>query len=188
MYFILICCILFYFYIKPQLLKPVQLVRRGCILFYFYIKPQPAVVVNLPQAVVSYSISTSNHNYGAPPMPSIGLYLILFLHQTTTLARETWQNQRCILFYFYIKPQHVGDDNQKQSRCILFYFYIKPQLSNFSHAQMPCCILFYFYIKPQLCDRAVLGNECCILFYFYIKPQRRLSYTVIPRKLHRFND
>ena len=78
----------------------------GCILSCFYIKPQPLVVVKLVIFVVSYLVSTSNHNYelewhcrfyvvsylvstsnhnfNADTMRMQVLYLILFLHQTTT--------------------------------------------------------------------------------------------------------
>ena len=57
------------------------------------------------EVVVSYSISTSNHNYinSACDLPS--LYLIPFLHQTTTSWLESLYDDGCILFHFYIKPQ-----------------------------------------------------------------------------------
>ena len=35
------------------------------------------------------------------------LYLILFLHQTTTVDKCQNDNDGCILFFFYIKPQQV---------------------------------------------------------------------------------
>ena len=35
---------------------------QRCILFHFYIKPQPTAINRLYKQVVSYSISTSNHN------------------------------------------------------------------------------------------------------------------------------
>ena len=34
----------------------------------------------------------------------------------------------CILFHFYIKPQHLHSRFDLVNRCILFHFYIKPQL------------------------------------------------------------
>ena len=37
----------------------------SCILFHFYIKPQPTNGYFAIQPVVSYSISTSNHNHFA---------------------------------------------------------------------------------------------------------------------------
>ena len=55
-------CVLFYFYIKPQLCKIKAISALCCVLFYFYIKPQLDVSVQRILQVVSYSISTSNHN------------------------------------------------------------------------------------------------------------------------------
>ena len=57
--------------------------------------------------VVSYSISTSNHNYPNIIPKSSELYLIPFLHQTTTPPRYIHSCDSCILFHFYIKPQQV---------------------------------------------------------------------------------
>ena len=230
-------CILFHFYIKPQPQAALADVTKGCILFHFYIKPQPAIVAlpllsvvsysistsnhniswliillgqvvsysistsnhnrckrrTKPMKVVSYSISTSNHNRATariiPPMvvsysistsnhnitlsmsPISELYLIPFLHQTTTLALRMIQRSGCILFHFYIKPQLGGFFISASSCCILFHFYIKPQLCWMCQFTCFCCILFHFYIKPQptpLLDYEAIG---CILFHFYIKPQ-----------------
>ena len=36
----LICCVLFYFYIKPQRMSSGPSATTCCVLFYFYIKPQ----------------------------------------------------------------------------------------------------------------------------------------------------
>ena len=55
--------------------------------------------------VVSYFVSTSNHNRAFVCSRRRWLFLILFLHQTTTtvtLFPDIW---RCFLFCFYIKPQ-----------------------------------------------------------------------------------
>ena len=56
--------------------------------------------------VVSYSISTSNHNRQLSDFYSAQLYLIPFLHQTTTCIANVVSSMSCILFHFYIKPQH----------------------------------------------------------------------------------
>ena len=62
------------------------ILRCGCVLFYFYIKPQPTLTCKNTIKVVSYSISTSNHNLFRYHTQNILLCLILFLHQTTTPA------------------------------------------------------------------------------------------------------
>ena len=100
------CCILFHFYIKPQPLSWFKARLLSCILFHFYIKPQPKSYDKQRVFVVSYSISTSNHNNAGAKLKDLnvvsysistsnhnasgaidligGLYLIPFLHQTTT--------------------------------------------------------------------------------------------------------
>ena len=55
-----------------------------CILLNFYIKPQLSASRNCVSTVVSYWISTSNHNPSLTGLISTMLYLIEFLHQTTT--------------------------------------------------------------------------------------------------------
>ena len=55
-------CILFEFYIKPQLVGEETEQIRGCILFEFYIKPQQHARRRYRVEVVSYLSSTSNHN------------------------------------------------------------------------------------------------------------------------------
>ena len=55
-------CILFHFYIKPQHFVARINNQQRCILFHFYIKPQHLNIPDINYNVVSYSISTSNHN------------------------------------------------------------------------------------------------------------------------------
>ena len=56
------------------------------------------------------------------------LYLIEFLHQTTTKTFATRLSNRCILLNFYIKPQPLIRTFRSTQSCILLNFYIKPQL------------------------------------------------------------
>ena len=99
-------CILFVFYIKPQrsCWSSVRYIR--CILFVFYIKPQRNPFPIVRYAVVSYSCSTSNHNNTCFYSLNVVLYLIRVLHQTTTHLQLSILYNCCILFVFYIKPQH----------------------------------------------------------------------------------
>ena len=99
------------------------------------------------------------------------LYLIPFLHQTTTGYLLCCFFYRCILFHFYIKPQLRAMFPARISSCILFHFYIKPQHSRLGSYEAKGCILFHFYIKPQPCSVVYFGPPSCILFHFYIKPQ-----------------
>ena len=142
-------CILFHFYIKPQPTNYRTFTNQCCILFHFYIKPQRCATPQTKTTVVSYSISTSNHNIYRHKQLLRLLYLIPFLHQTTTTLPSLILFLGCILFHFYIKPQHHIQKIKAYLSCILFHFYIKPQLYEPHTKFCASCILFHFYIKPQ---------------------------------------
>ena len=112
---------------------------------------------------------------------SATLYLIEFLHQTTTRRERLSQSDSCILLNFYIKPQPLCSFDVLAwccillfLRCILLNFYIKPQPCSTEFLYASCCILLNFYIKPQPCSTEFLYASCCILLNFYIKPQRAM--------------
>ena len=99
-----------------------------CILFHFYIKPQPAEDDTKIVIVVSYSISTSNHNFVDCDSLSDLLYLIPFLHQTTTVLMFTSYVTRLYLIPFLHQTTTPQSRMIAGMGCILFHFYIKPQL------------------------------------------------------------
>ena len=99
------------------------------------------------------------------------LYLIPFLHQTTTAYTSFERLSSCILFHFYIKPQRLEQAHFAKYCCILFHFYIKPQRTSLPNRYRVSCILFHFYIKPQRMAAWLVYSLRCILFHFYIKPQ-----------------
>ena len=100
--------------------------------------------------IVSYRLSTSNHNSLDGRTSALPLYLIVFLHQTTTCTASRHLPFHCILSSFYIKPQLVSIQQLVFVNCILSSFYIKPQLPRATSWDWANCILSSFYIKPQL--------------------------------------
>ncbi len=62
-------------------------------------------------AVVPYHVSTSNHNYVHIFSLPYTLFLIMFLHQTTTACRGAQDIKGCSLSCFYIKPQRKSANN-----------------------------------------------------------------------------
>ena len=87
--------------------------------------------------VVPYSVSTSNHNTRGVYAVYPPLFLILFLHQTTTGNVSTRELVGCSLFCFYIKPQLVALCGSLCASCSLFCFYIKPQLRHCASTARP---------------------------------------------------
>ena len=81
------------------------LVAHGCISYYSYIKPQLCDYLAELLSVVYRTIPTSNHNIITDVFGQIPLYIVLFLHQTTTDSQESDPSPGCISYYSYIKPQ-----------------------------------------------------------------------------------
>ena len=102
-------CILLNFYIKPQRKGRQSVRQKGCILLNFYIKPQLRQVVLL-FLIALYLIEFLHQTTTAAcdPVGQQLLYLIEFLHQTTTSAFAGSVDHGCILLNFYIKPQLTG--------------------------------------------------------------------------------
>ena len=120
-------CISYYSYIKPQRMGRDKRLRCCCISYYSYIKPQLKFVdaanksvvyrtiptsnhnsllsAHLHLLVVYRTIPTSNHNWWSLLFFTILLYIVLFLHQTTTSLARFLLLIRCISYYSYIKPQ-----------------------------------------------------------------------------------
>ena len=92
------------------------------------------------------------------------LYLIEFLHQTTTLMVPNPSKLCCILLNFYIKPQLLRLGIIRRDCCILLNFYIKPQREYSVRSMTDSCILLNFYIKPQL--RAPLRRTPFVVSYW----------------------
>ena len=98
------------------------------ILSSFYIKPQLARWSHLCVAIVSYRLSTSNHNLYSFKASSFSLYLIVFLHQTTTSFNTTAGFRKLYLIVFLHQTTTCILSRYPLQHCILSSFYIKPQL------------------------------------------------------------
>ena len=98
-------CIFSSSYIKPQRPWRPFIVWAGCIFSSSYIKPQLKYYYYLYISVVSSQVPTSNHNRESEGLDVVGLYLLKFLHQTTTVRPRRPGKCCCIFSSSYIKPQ-----------------------------------------------------------------------------------
>ena len=99
--------------------------------------------------VVYRPFPTSNHNVVSGWHGCKELYIVRFLHQTTTLSCAWTDNQSCISSVSYIKPQPAVLDVFVIARCISSVSYIKPQLQALTLPIKLGCISSVSYIKPQ---------------------------------------
>ena len=121
-------CLLPCFYIKPQLGISASGTDTDCLLPCFYIKPQLYKNWQM-DSIVSYLVSTSNHNPSSLSVTNLALSLTLFLHQTTTYERERCCLPALSLTLFLHQTTTVGVIDKHAGDCLLPCFYIKPQLS-----------------------------------------------------------
>ena len=77
--------------------------------------------------VVSYLVSTSNHNIKSRHIQSQGLFLILYLHQTTTAKRLLSGARRLFLILYLHQTTTSIFESGILHSCFLSCIYIKPQ-------------------------------------------------------------
>ena len=166
--------------------------RTGCcISYYSYIKPQPSRTYQSRHIVVYRTIPTSNHNFTCTLFPYRMLYIVLFLHQTTTILPLRRTFFCCISYYSYIKPQReVAPPN-----CHVVVYRTIPTSSH--NILLSCWWVYQLYIVLFLHQtttqmRRLLYQRSCISYYSYIKPQRLhwlsvlciVVYRTIPTSNH----
>ena len=77
----------------------------SCISSVSYIKPQQQAIASHSKPVVYRPFPTSNHNCRIVLIFIVVLYIVRFLHQTTTYNCEYHRRHSCISSVSYIKPQ-----------------------------------------------------------------------------------
>ena len=163
-------CISFDSYIKPQLDSTGKVISERCISFDSYIKPQPLDAENRRVVVVYLLIPTSNHNWVRLRLVAYWLYIFWFLHQTTTFKHRWKEQQCCISFDSYIKPQLKGS-----SYMPTYVVYLLIPTSNHNHITTNeisfLLYIFWFLHQTTTADRLARKIKSCISFDSYIKPQ-----------------
>ena len=125
-------------------------------------------------------------------MPSPKLFIILFLHQTTTPWGLPRSCARCLSSCSYIKPQHGHYSADGCRSCLSSCSYIKPQLFISFYLFSFCCLSSCSYIKPQLRRHEHHQLFRCLSSCSYIKPQhgpsvyrgRVVVYHLVPTSNH----
>ena len=142
-----------------------------CISYYSYIKPQPQAIRNKPVLVVYRTIPTSNHNsswlcvtlaevvYRTIPTSNHNfrgylnlveqLYIVLFLHQTTTWDWMSSSDDKLYIVLFLHQTTTIILMSLPSQRLyiVLFLHQTTTQLSTILIYRS--CISYYSYIKPQ---------------------------------------
>ena len=152
-------------------------------------------------SVVCLVLPTSNHNCWCTSPTDKRLYVLSFLHQTTTLPSPSNLNVSCMSCPSYIKPQLNGNTGQAETRCMSCPSYIKPQLKRdtlgkgsvvclvlptSNHNLLNLCVVcvglyvLSFLHQTTTCNVRHLRQTRCMSCPSYIKPQLILAFKNIP--------
>ena len=154
-------CISYYSYIKPQ---PCSKNRRKpfcCISYYSYIKPQLLTRIDFVKNVVYHTIPTSNHNLLMFLLIISMLYIILFLHQTTTDVLGYSLTKGCISYYSYIKPQQWCKDTSPSS---VVYHTIPTSNHNYHYIFKLLSMLYIILFLHQTTTQTQSENMTPVLY------------------------
>ena len=143
----------------------------SCLSSCSYIKPQLLNQISLFSLVVYHLVPTSNHNLLDPLFRELELFIILFLHQTTTCGLTNPKSLRCLSSCSYIKPQLNIYYYFCKRGCLSSCSYIKPQLVFSRKERAQGCLSSCSYIKPQQEEENTEYREGCLSSCSYIKPQ-----------------
>ena len=158
-------------YIKPQLKAFASACAMSCLSSCSYIKPQRAAKDGRFVCVVYHLVPTSNHNTQTCNTAAFSLFIILFLHQTTTFTFVLKPLICCLSSCSYIKPQHAMSPSFSQFRCLSSCSYIKPQPCKICCFLASSCLSSCSYIKPQPFLSIPSSHTGCLSSCSYIKPQ-----------------
>ena len=114
-------------YIKPQLVVLMAICVWSCMLSCSYIKPQPTALCGYSRCVVCYHVPTSNHNSLGSLANEPLLYVIMFLHQTTTRPRRNRTFAKLYVIMFLHQTTTQTSTVGIRLSCMLSCSYIKPQ-------------------------------------------------------------
>ena len=180
-----VSCISFVSYIKPQLNSSAYFATACCISFVSYIKPQRAATRKRGELVVYRSFPTSNHNYLQRRAPPTRLYIVRFLHQTTTAINHRAFAEKLYIVRFLHQTTTCPPFFLLLLCCISFVSYIKPQPDTLQLIRALRCISFVSYIKPQPFLSRACNINSCISFVSYIKPQLEREDDMLKQVVYR---
>ena len=157
----------------------------SCISFVSYIKPQRAATRKRGELVVYRSFPTSNHNYLQRRAPPTRLYIVRFLHQTTTAINHRAFAEKLYIVRFLHQTTTCPPFFLLLLCCISFVSYIKPQPDTLQLIRALRCISFVSYIKPQPFLSRACNINSCISFVSYIKPQLEREDDMLKQVVYR---
>ena len=186
----------------------------SCISYYSYIKPQPIILRNQLLYVVYRTIPTSNHNHLVTILLLIWLYIVLFLHQTTTRL-STGCNCSTLYIVLFLHQTTTRKTTPKFTPWLYIVLFLHQTTTETPFLQLMGLLYIVLFLHQTTTPRTTSNipaqlyivlflhqtttdyltqptNVRCISYYSYIKPQRRppsrrlqcVVYRTIPTSNH----
>ena len=153
--------------------------RFSCLSSCSYIKPQPVCYLLGGLRVVYHLVPTSNHNSVSLISLFFLLFIILFLHQTTTQGGFIKEIAVLFIILFLHQTTTIVAGRYIKTCCLSSCSYIKPQPVSYAILIEVSCLSSCSYIKPQRLQALEKTIDGCLSSCSYIKPQPSSP----PRKL-----
>ena len=118
-----------------------------CISYHFYIKPQLRVIRIPAPGVVYLIISTSNHNVAGFVLVKLRLYILSFLHQTTTGAQCLCAGTLLYILSFLHQNHNYGTSNVGAD--LVVYLIISTSNHNLAYSLIKRAAVVYLIISTS---------------------------------------
>ena len=122
-----------------------------CISSVSYIKPQLAFYKKWVEHVVYRPFPTSNHNLFVGVHPPEKLYIVRFLHQTTTNKTNCYTSNWLYIVRFLHQTTTLQNKSPLRKPLYIVRFLHQTTTSPFIIMSIRGCISSVSYIKPQRC-------------------------------------
>ena len=151
--------------------------KPSCLWSFSYIKPQPNCVLDEDRLVVYGLFPTSNHNLGELPLPKILLFMVFFLHQTTTIMELNLTDVRLFMvFFLHQTTTTLCGGNVTGSLFMVFFLHQTTTTSLPVHHGARLFMVFFLHQTTTRC-RKRCRTICCLWSFSYIKPQPLTGLT-----------
>ena len=154
---------------------------QSCLSSCSYIKPQLKRIRYAEIVVVYHLVPTSNHNDGKEISVNDLLFIILFLHQTTTHCTTKPHTAKLFIILFLHQTTTFTLILMTFLCCLSSCSYIKPQLLASIWDNLSGCLSSCSYIKPQL--KSVSMSIFKVVYHLVPTSNHNLLTLIFPRPL-----
>ena len=142
-----VSCILSCSYIKPQ---PAKNKCYNCVVVYYHVPTSNhngLSIIGKAAGVVYYHVPTSNHNQDGRKCAAVALYIIMFLHQTTT--GNTPRYRGGFVVYYHVPTSNHNWLGLQLGLLLVVYYHVPTSNHNLLGLQLGLRIVVYYHVPTS---------------------------------------